>query len=118
MNKLFSAAVIAATIFSANTFAQCDPGERIIKFSFVTAATGHPKGEAATAIAKRINSEMNGKACVEVFPNSTLYNDNQVLEAFPNSNKTTIPISDLPSGVYMAIVATKYGLSKVKLLVE
>ena len=24
---------------------------------------------------------MNGKACMEVFPNSTLYNDNQVLEA-------------------------------------
>jgi C4-dicarboxylate-binding protein DctP len=24
---------------------------------------------------------MNGKACIEVFPNSTLYNDNQVLEA-------------------------------------
>jgi len=24
---------------------------------------------------------MNGKACLEVFPNSTLYNDNQVLEA-------------------------------------
>jgi predicted nuclease with RNAse H fold len=43
---------------------------------------------------------------------------NQVLETYPNSNKTTIPISDLPSGVYMAIVATKYGLSKVKLLVE
>ena len=24
---------------------------------------------------------MNGKACMEVYPNSTLYNDNQVLEA-------------------------------------
>ena len=24
---------------------------------------------------------MNGKACMEVFPNSTLYNDDQVLEA-------------------------------------
>jgi hypothetical protein len=43
---------------------------------------------------------------------------NQVLVAFPNSYKTTIPISELPNGVYMAIVATKYGLSKVKLLVE
>ena len=24
---------------------------------------------------------MNGKACMEVFPNSTLYDDNKVLEA-------------------------------------
>ncbi|MEK9977964.1 MAG: DctP family TRAP transporter solute-binding subunit, partial [Paracoccaceae bacterium] len=28
-----------------------------------------------------VNTEMNGKACMEVFPNSTLYNDDQVLEA-------------------------------------
>ena len=28
-----------------------------------------------------MNEEMNGKACMEVFPNSTLYNDDQVLEA-------------------------------------
>jgi C4-dicarboxylate-binding protein DctP len=32
-------------------------------------------------LAERVNTEMNGKACVEVFPNSTLYNDDQVLEA-------------------------------------
>jgi len=28
-----------------------------------------------------VNTEMDGKACMEVFPNSTLYNDDQVLEA-------------------------------------
>ncbi len=81
MKKLFTAAVIAATAFSANTFANCDPGERVIKFSFVTAATGHPKGEAATAIATRINSEMNGKACMQLFPSSQLFDDNKVMEA-------------------------------------
>lgn len=81
MKKLFSIAAIAATIFSANTFAQCDLGERVIKFSFVTAATGHPKGEAATAIADRINSEMNGKACMQLFPSSQLFDDNKVMEA-------------------------------------
>jgi len=32
-------------------------------------------------LAERVNTEMNGKACMEVFPNSTLYNDDQVLEA-------------------------------------
>ncbi len=81
MKKLFTAAIIAATAFSANTFANCDPGERVIKFSFVTAATGHPKGEAATAIANRINSEMNGKACMQLFPSSQLFDDNKVMEA-------------------------------------
>ena len=30
---------------------------------------------------ERVNEEMDGAACVEVFPNSTLYNDDQVLEA-------------------------------------
>lgn len=81
MKKFLTAAVIAATAFSANTFANCDSGERVIKFSFVTAATGHPKGEAATAIANRINSEMNGKACMQLFPSSQLFDDNKVMEA-------------------------------------
>jgi C4-dicarboxylate-binding protein DctP len=47
----------------------------------VTNTDKHPKGIAATLLEQRVNDEMNGKACVEVFPNSTLYNDNQVLEA-------------------------------------
>ena len=67
---------------STNTFAdECDKGERVIKFSFVTAASGHPKGEAATAIANRVNKEMNGKACMQLFPSSQLFDDNKVMEA-------------------------------------
>ena len=67
---------------STNTFAdECDKGERVIKFSFVTAASGHPKGEAATAIAKRVNKEMDGKACMQLFPSSQLFDDNKVMEA-------------------------------------
>ncbi len=81
MKKLLTAAVIAATALSANAFASCEKGERVIKFSFVTAATGHPKGDAATAIAKRINEEMNGKACMQLFPSSQLFDDNKVMEA-------------------------------------
>lgn len=81
MKTLLTAVAIAATTFSAGAFADCDKGERVIKFSFVTAATGHPKGEAATAIAKRINTEMNGKACMQLFPSSQLFDDNKVMEA-------------------------------------
>ncbi len=60
---------------------QCDDGEMVIKFSHVTAAQGHPKGEAAALFAERVNSEMDGVACLEVYPNSQLYNDDKVLEA-------------------------------------
>ena len=75
-----SAITLAATasVVSAN---ECDPGEMVIKFSHVVAATGHPKGDAATRLADRVNKEMNGKACMEVFPNSTLFDDDKVLEA-------------------------------------
>jgi len=33
-----------------------------------------------------VNEEMNGKACVQVFPNSSLYDDNKVLEALLNGD--------------------------------
>ncbi|MCP4009615.1 MAG: TRAP transporter substrate-binding protein [Proteobacteria bacterium] len=59
----------------------CQDGEIVIKFSHVTNTDKHPKGIAATLLEKRVNEEMNGKACMEVFPNSTLYNDKKVLEA-------------------------------------
>ena len=56
-------------------------GEVVIKLSHVTNTDRHPKGIAASLLEQRVNDEMNGKACMEVFPNSTLYNDDQVLEA-------------------------------------
>jgi C4-dicarboxylate-binding protein DctP len=59
----------------------CQDGEIVIKFSHVTNTDKHPKGIAATELAKRVNSEMDGKVCMEVYPNSTLYGDGKVLEA-------------------------------------
>jgi len=59
----------------------CQPGEIVIKFSHVTNTDKHPKGIAASLLEERVNKEMDGKACMEVFPNSTLYDDNKVLEA-------------------------------------
>ncbi len=59
----------------------CDDGEIVIKFSHVTNTDKHPKGIAASLFQQRVNEEMNGKACVEVYPNSTLYDDDKVLEA-------------------------------------
>lgn len=77
-----AAAIVMAAAFSTPAVASegCDPGEVVIKFSHDVAET-HPKGVAAKLLAERVNKEMDGKACLEVYPNSTLYDDNKVFEA-------------------------------------
>ena len=72
---------ISLTFTAGVAIAACDDGEIVVKFSHVTNADRHPKGIAATLLAARVNDEMNGSMCMEVFPNTTLYNDDQVLEA-------------------------------------
>ena len=74
-------AAMALTTFASTVSASCETGEIVIKLSHVTNTDKHPKGIAASLLQSRVNKEMNGIACMEVFPNSTLYNDNQVLEA-------------------------------------
>jgi len=83
MKKFMSTAVAAVIALSGATAAHaaCDDGEIVIKFSHVTNTDRHPKGIAANLFMERVNEEMNGKACMEVFPNSTLYTDEQVIEA-------------------------------------
>ncbi|MEE9388660.1 MAG: DctP family TRAP transporter solute-binding subunit [Paracoccaceae bacterium] len=82
MRYMISAALAAAVTFSAGAaIASCEAGEVVIKFAHVTNTDKHPKGIAASLLEVRVNEEMNGKACMEVFPNSTLYDDNKVLEA-------------------------------------
>lgn len=76
-----AAMALALSVSGHAAMAACDPGEIVMKFSHVTNTDKHPKGIAATLLAERINTEMNGKACMEVFPNSTLYTDEKVLEA-------------------------------------
>ena len=89
MYKTLAAAALGAAVFAtagAPALAACDPGEIKIKFSHVTNTDKHPKGIAATLLEQRVNDEMNGKACMEVYPNSTLYDDNKVLEAMLNGD--------------------------------
>jgi C4-dicarboxylate-binding protein DctP len=78
---LKSACVAAIALVPGAAIAACDDGEVVIKFSHVTNTDKHPKGIAASLLQQRVNDEMNGKACMEVFPNSTLYTDEQVIEA-------------------------------------
>jgi len=81
-----SCAFLASVASTSVVYANCDPGEIVIKFSHVTNTDKHPKGIAASLLEKRVNEEMNGKACMEVFPNSTLYDDKKVLEAMLNGD--------------------------------
>ena len=81
--KKFNLALSAAVLTLAATGAQanCDSGERVVKFSHVTGGTTHPKVVASNKFADRVNQEMNGKLCVELYPNSTLFGDSKELEA-------------------------------------
>lgn len=84
MTTAVSALTLATAAFAGTAMADpaaCDAGEIVIKFSHVTNSDKHPKGIAANLFMERVNAEMDGTACVEVYPNSTLYNDDQVLEA-------------------------------------
>nr|WP_051156061.1 DctP family TRAP transporter solute-binding subunit [Salipiger mucosus] len=79
-------ALAALTTGATGAMADCDDGEIVIKFSHVTNTDRHPKGIAASLLQERVNEEMDGTACMEVYPNSTLYNDDQVLEAMLNGD--------------------------------
>jgi len=82
MNVMTAAvSALALTAFAGTAMAACDDGEIVVKFSHVANAEKHPKGIAASLLESRVNEEMDGTMCMEVFPNSTLYNDNKVLEA-------------------------------------
>jgi C4-dicarboxylate-binding protein DctP len=84
MNQRFFAAAAAAAVLSfvaVPAFAECEEGEIKIRFSHVTNSDKHPKGIAASLLEKRVNEEMQGTACMQVFPSSQLYNDDLVLEA-------------------------------------
>jgi C4-dicarboxylate-binding protein DctP len=82
MKKLIGAlSAVALTVGATTAIAACDAGERVIKLSHVTGGTTHPKVVASNNFADAVNKELNGKLCVEVYPNSTLFGDSKELEA-------------------------------------
>ena len=81
MKRLLISAAVVSLLTVSPALADCDDGETVIRFSHVVKATGHPKGDAATLLSQMVNEEMNGKACMEVYPNSQLYDDDKVMEA-------------------------------------
>lgn len=88
MRKALMVAAATAVFMASGSmaYASCEQGEIVIKFSHVTNTDKHPKGIAGSLLQQRVNDEMQGKACMEVYPNSTLYNDDKVLEALLNGD--------------------------------
>ena len=81
INSILLAFVFVIVTSATSAFASCESGERVVKLSHVTGGTTHPKVVAANNFAERVNKELNGKLCVEVYPNSTLFGDSKELEA-------------------------------------
>lgn len=82
MKRVLLSVVTCFGLLSAGmAAANCDSGEMVIRMSTVTNYDRHPTGLAATELAKRVNAEMNGLACMEVYGNSILYTDDKVIEA-------------------------------------
>jgi C4-dicarboxylate-binding protein DctP len=78
MRRYVTAAMTAVGLVAAATAAQAAP--LTIKFSHVTAETT-PKGVAANEFKRCAEEKLAGKVVVEVYPNSQLFNDDNVLEA-------------------------------------
>ncbi len=75
-------ALFATSVFALPAVAtECQDGEKVVRFSLVTKLEGHPKGEAALALARVVNEQMEGMLCMELYPSSTLYNDDDVFDA-------------------------------------
>lgn len=74
--RLFAVLIICSLAFSQPLMAK----EIVIKFSHVTTEKT-PKGKAAKYLQELVTQRLKGKVRVDVYPNSQLYNDKEVLKA-------------------------------------
>jgi len=74
--RIFAALIICSLAFAQPLMAK----EIVIKFSHVT-TDKTPKGKAAKYFQDLVEQRLKGKVRVEVYPNSQLYNDKEVLKA-------------------------------------
>ena len=107
MKKLtLGLSALALSVSAATAQASCDAGEIVAKLSHVTGGTTHPKVVASNLFAERVNAEMNGTMCVEVYPNSTLFGDSKELEALLLGDVQILAPSLSKFGSY----TSKYGV--------
>ncbi|MCK5697269.1 MAG: TRAP transporter substrate-binding protein [Gammaproteobacteria bacterium] len=74
--RLLAVLIIVSLTFSSSLMAK----EIVIKFSHVTTEKT-PKGKAAKYLQELVAERLKGKVRVDVYPNSQLYNDKEVLKA-------------------------------------
>ena len=84
--KIFARAILASTVaLTVPAVARephvCQAGEVVIDFSHAAPAQGHPVGDFAQSLAERINTEMDGAACLRVFGEGRKFDDDDVMEA-------------------------------------
>lgn len=106
MRPITSLLAACITAFSGYSLADCDPGERVAKLSHVTGGTTHPKVVASNRFAEKVNKELNGILCVEVYPSSTLFGDSKELEALLLGDVQLLAPSLSKFGAY----TDKYGV--------
>jgi len=114
--SVVAASALTLTFSASAAFSSdgCDSGEIVAKFSHVTGGTTHPKVVAANDFAARVNKEMDGIMCVEVYPNSTLYGDSKELEALLTGNVQFLAPSLSKFGSY----TRKYGVFDLPFVFE
>ena len=81
-NKLFAAAAAAVALAAGLAWSGVAQAQQpvVIKFSHVVSVDA-PKGKAALLFKDLVEKYTNGRAKVEVYPNSSLYKDKEELEA-------------------------------------
>ncbi len=104
------ALALSANLASAN----CDPGERVVKLSHVTGGTTHPKVVASNKFAERVNAELNGVMCIQVYPSSSLFGDSKELEALLLGDVQLLAPSLSKFGSY----TPKYGVFDLPFIFE
>jgi C4-dicarboxylate-binding protein DctP len=97
---------VSLTAVASLAIANCDPGEVVAKLSHVTGGTTHPKVVASNRLAERVNKELNGQMCIEVYPSSTLFGDSKELEALLLGDVQLLAPSLSKFGAY----TEKYGV--------
>ncbi|MGF1445711.1 MAG: TRAP transporter substrate-binding protein DctP [Pikeienuella sp.] len=81
MRLLTAAAALFAILSSLPAVAACDPGERAFTFSHTGPERGSARGEAAAMLAERINTELEGRACMTVTHLATDHSEAGLVEA-------------------------------------
>lgn len=81
MRFLWVFLMLFATVMARPAMAECESGEIIIRMSHINRSFNHPIGDAASELEQRVNTELDGLACMEVFGNSLLYTDDRVVRA-------------------------------------